>query len=77
MDTRARLQAVLREIFDEPGLAIDDDMGVGSHAGWDSVAMVQIVLATEGEFGLRFSTRDVANLRTVKDLLVVLARHGK
>jgi acyl carrier protein len=77
VDNRQRLQVLLREVLDDPSLKLTDDMGVGTHEGWDSVAMVQIVLATEAEFGLRFATNDVANLRTVKDLLAVVARHGK
>jgi len=39
---------------------------------WDSVAMVQIVLATEQEFGVRFTTDEVASIKSAGDMLKLL-----
>ena len=73
---RSRLQEICRDVLDDPALILTDDLGVGSHADWDSVATVQIVLAAEAEFGVRLTTDDVASMRTVSDLLAALVRAG-
>lgn len=71
--TQHRLQAIFREIFDQPALVLTPELSPGSLSEWDSVAMVQIVLATEQEFGVRFSTEEVASVKTVGDFLRILS----
>jgi acyl carrier protein len=67
-----RLQRIFREIFDDPGLTLTVDYSMKQHSEWDSVATVQIVLATEQEFHFRFSTDAVARVKSVGDLLGAL-----
>ncbi len=71
-DHLLRLQRIFREVFDDPALVISPESGPADHPAWDSVAMVQIVLATEQEFGVRFSLETVANIKSVADLLRAL-----
>lgn len=72
-----RLQSIFRDVFDDPTLKISPDLAVGTYPDWDSVATLQIVLAVEAEFGVRFSTDDVAAIRSVANLAHLLAtRHG-
>lgn len=72
----ARLQAIFREVLDQPALTLTPELSPTSMPEWDSVAMVQIVLACEQEFGVRFSTEEVASIRSVADILRILARQG-
>ena len=67
-----RLQRIFREIFDDPALVITPAFSPADNSMWDSVAMVQIVLAAEEEFSVRLSTDDVAGIKSVADLLRVL-----
>lgn len=69
----ARLTSVLREVFG------DDDLVVGEHTtaadveGWDSVANVEVMVALEREFGVRFKTAELAGFANVGALLRILA----
>jgi len=36
-DVRAALQAVFRQVFDDPNLEVRDDMDASSVEGWDSL----------------------------------------
>jgi acyl carrier protein len=74
MSDSYRLQEIFRDILDDPTLILSEDMSTANCPDWDSVATVQIVLAAEAEFGVRFATDDVASIRSVKDILDVLAR---
>lgn len=71
MNALPRLQKIFREVFDDPSLALTPAVSMASYPEWDSVATVNIVLATEAEFGIRFTTEEVAEVRSVADLLRV------
>lgn len=63
-----RLRRIFREIFDDPSLEISSEFSQENCSEWDSVASVQLVLAVEQEFGMRFSTESVAGIKSVADL---------
>lgn len=68
----AALAAIFAEVFGRdiplrPGLAAKDV------AGWDSFKQIEIIMATEERYGIRFSTRDLDRLQTVGDLIAVVA----
>ena len=71
-----RLQPIFRDILDEPELAVTAALSPADCGQWDSVAQVRLVLALEEEFGIQFSTEDVAGFKTVGDFLSALAKHG-
>ncbi|MBO6102459.1 MAG: acyl carrier protein [Opitutales bacterium] len=64
-----KLQNIFRDILDDENLEITESFSQKDCEGWDSVAMVQIILAVESEFGVKFTTSEVANTRSVSDLL--------
>jgi acyl carrier protein len=70
-----RVQSIFREVFDDPALLIDETVSVADLPGWDSVATVHIVLATEAEFAVRFTTDQVADIRSVADIVALLKLH--
>lgn len=67
-----RLQRIFRELLDDPALALSPEFSTRDHSGWDSVVMVQLVLAVEEEFGVQFAMEDVAEIKSVADLLRLL-----
>ena len=71
-----RLQRIFRDVLDDPTLVLTPEMSTRTLPGWDSVATVQIALATEAEFKVRFTTDELATLRSVADLLRLLDVHG-
>lgn len=70
-----RLQRIFREIFGDPNLLLTPETSAATLPDWDSVATVQIALATEAEFRVRFTTDEVAELQSVADLLRLLDAH--
>jgi acyl carrier protein len=71
-----RLQRIFREVFDDPSLTVAGDFSMQSYPDWDSVATVHIVLAAEEEFAMRFTTDEVAAIRSVADLLRPVEARG-
>jgi len=72
-----RLQSIFRDVFSDPRLVLTEGMSTANLPDWDSVAMVHIILAAEAEFGVRFSTDEVAAVSSVADILRVLGKHEK
>jgi acyl carrier protein len=72
-DIRSHLTAVFREVFGQPSLEIRDEMTATDVAGWDSLTHVTLIFATEKQFGVKFSTREVQSLKAVGDLVGLIA----
>ncbi len=64
-----KIQSIFRDVIDDDSLEITPDTTRADIPDWDSVAMVQIILAIESEFSVKFTTAEVANLKSVSDIL--------
>ncbi len=62
------LQQIFREHLSAPQLELHPDMEVGVLDGWDSFANVEILLACEEKWGLRFGAAEIDQIRSVGDL---------
>jgi acyl carrier protein len=67
-----RLQRIFRDALDNPTVQITETFSTREHPEWDSVAMVQIILATEEEFGVQLGMAQAAKIKTVADILALL-----
>ncbi len=77
MDNTAALQAltgVFREVFDNPGLVLHDGMTAADVENWDSLNHIDLIVAIERKFKIKFTTREVASLKTVGDLAELTAK---
>lgn len=67
-----RLTPVFREIFDDEQLVPTDTMTANDVSGWDSLSNIRLVVAVEEEFGIQFSTGEVAGLKNVGEFVNVI-----
>tara|TARA_Y100000389_G_scaffold178739_1_gene192169 strand:- start:1963 stop:2193 length:231 start_codon:yes stop_codon:yes gene_type:complete len=44
---------------------------------WDSVATVNIIVALEDEFGIKFKLEDIQEVKSVQDFVDLLQEHKK
>jgi acyl carrier protein len=63
-----RLTGVFREVFDDPALVLRESMTAADVEKWDSLNHIDLIVAIERKFKIRFTTREVAALKTVGDL---------
>jgi len=75
MDPEYVVERVFREIFDDDALVVTAETTPADVAGWDSVAQVKVVLAIEGELGIRFTTDEVSGFKKVGDFLQAIQGH--
>lgn len=62
------LQVVFQEVFDDDELLVTPETKASDVAEWDSLMHVNLILAVEREFGVRFTSMEVATLVDVGHL---------
>lgn len=62
-DSRAELQEIFREIFDDSTLELRDDMTAKDIDGWDSVTHIDLLIAVERALGVKFATAEMSRLK--------------
>lgn len=60
---RERLQDLFRDVFDDEKLALDDSMTGDDVEGWDSLMHINLVIAIEKEFGVKFATAEISRMK--------------
>lgn len=66
------LSETLREVLGRPDLVLEPATTAADVPGWDSVAMVEVLMVLEERFGLRFGSRDLDHLGNVGDLAALI-----
>ncbi len=67
-----QLNDVFCKVFNVPELVISDEMTASDVPNWDSVTHVLLILEVETTFGIQLSTSEIARLKNVGDLRVLL-----
>lgn len=70
-----RLGAVFAEVFGEE-LALARETTAKDVYGWDSVRNIELMVAVERAFTLRFTTAEIAGLENVGALVDLIARRS-
>ena len=68
-DTFNRLKEVFLDVFDDDEIVLSRSTTAADVEAWDSLMHINLVLATEREFGIRFSSTEVAQLFDVGELV--------
>jgi len=68
------LTDVFRTVFDQPNLVLHDAMTAADVENWDSLNHIDLIVAVEKKFKIKFTTREVTGLKTVGDLAELTAK---
>jgi acyl carrier protein len=73
MATEAEVYAALTEIFADvflrDDIVLSPDLTAKQVKGWDSFKQIEIIMASEEKWGIKFNTRELDGLRSVGDLV--------
>ena len=77
MPTEPEIYGAMTEIFQDvfmrDDLVLKADLSAKDVKGWDSFKQIEIVMATEERFGMKFTTRELDSLQNVGDLVRLVA----
>jgi acyl carrier protein len=71
---RDRLSGIFRDVFDDNSIQIFDAMTAKDIEDWDSLNHINLIVAVEGSFSVKFTTKEVTNLANVGELVTLIAR---
>jgi acyl carrier protein len=66
--------AIIREVLDNPTLVIDANTSAAQVERWDSLNHLNIVVAVEQKFAVKFKTVEIEKLRNVGELVALIER---
>jgi len=72
MATEAEIYCALNEIFHDvfmrDDIKLSPELTAKQVQGWDSFKQIEIIMASEEKWGIKFNTRELDRLRCVGDL---------
>jgi acyl carrier protein len=71
-DVYSKVTAILREVFDRDDIEATPTLAADQVEGWDSFKQVEILIAVQEEFGVKFSSRELDSLKNVGDLVSIV-----
>lgn len=73
-DIYEALTEIFREVFDDPALTATPELSAADVAEWDSFNHINIVVAAEQRFGVKFRAAEIESLRNVGEFVDLIAR---
>ncbi len=66
--TMETLTEVFRQVFDNPEITLTPQTTADDVEGWDSLSHINLIMAVENRFNIRFKQKEVLGFRNVGDL---------
>ena len=72
MTELARLQAVFQNVFSDSELRLPADASTATFQGWDSFMHINLVVAVEEEYSVKFTVQEISQITSVPAILSAL-----
>lgn len=67
-----RLTNVFRSVFDDEEINISDKTTADDIEDWDSLEHINLLVAVEQEFNIKFNMNEVGNMKNVGDMVDII-----
>ena len=74
MTTQEKLNAIFCKVFDDDEIGISPETTANDVDGWDSLSHVNLIVAVEAGFGIRFGQKELLTFRNVGDMMNCIDR---
>jgi acyl carrier protein len=62
-EARDRLQQIFRKVFGDATIELRDEMTAADIDGWDSLAHINLIIAVEREFKIKFAMAEISKTK--------------
>jgi len=70
-----KLNGVFREVFDDEDITVSDGTTADDIEGWDSLEHINLIVAVEKAFGIKFNMGEVNSFNNVGEMVdIILTR---
>ena len=64
-EIRSRLNEIFRDVFDDQSIRVTDAMTAKDVEEWDSLNHINLIVAVEGSFKIKFTTKEVRQVNAL------------
>ena len=72
-----RLNDIFRDVFDDDSLSVTPATTAADIEDWDSLSHITLVSAVEDEFRMKFSMKEVVEMKNVGEMVTIIAARRK
>ncbi len=76
-DIFEKLNEVFREVFDDDSIEVHDETTADDIEDWDSLEHINLVVAVEKKFGVKFEMNEISVLKNVGEMVDILESRVK
>jgi acyl carrier protein len=73
----SQLTEIFRDIFDDESVVLTPETTAADIDDWDSFNHINLIVATEQKFGIKFKTAELEDLKNVGHLVQLIATKKK
>ncbi len=70
--TISKLDEIFREVLDNPGIKLTENTSTADIEEWDSLNHIQLVVAIEKHFQIRFNSLEILNWKNVGEICAAI-----
>jgi acyl carrier protein len=63
LSVKATVQEIFQDVFEDPNLEISEEMTAHDVERWDSLEHINLIIATENKFKIKFTTAEMSRLK--------------
>jgi acyl carrier protein len=71
-DIYTRLTEIFRDIFDDDTIVLNPEATAKDIEDWDSFNHINLIVATEAKFGIKFKTAEIESLKNVGHFVTII-----
>lgn len=72
-----RLNEIFRDVFDDDSLTVNERTTAADIEDWDSLSHITLIGAVEDEFRMKFSMKEVVEMKNVGEMARIVAARRK
>ncbi|MBP3588334.1 MAG: acyl carrier protein [Clostridia bacterium] len=72
-----RLNAIFQDVFDDDSLTVGPNTTAKDVEDWDSLSHITLVSAVEDEFRMKFSMKEVVEMKNVGEMISIIEARRK
>ncbi len=73
----SKLNEVFRDVFDDEEISVTAETNADDIEDWDSLSHINLVVAVEKEFGVKFSMGETQKMKNVGEMVDLILQRAK
>lgn len=71
-DAYKKLDGVFQDVFDDENIHVNDNTTADDIEDWDSLEHINLIVAVEKAFGMKFNMGEVNNMKNVGEMMDII-----